>query len=116
MRKLLLSAAATTVLAASTAFAQTPAPAAPAAPASPLSFNVGVTSNYVFRGISQTHGKPAIQGGIDYLHPSGFYVGAWASSITWVKDAYGKVGTRGLVRKGMRQAVKQAWRSIAALD
>lgn len=58
--------------------------------ASPLSFNVGVVSDYVFRGISQTHGKPAVQGGIDYAHPSGFYVGAWGSNVTWVKDWLGK--------------------------
>lgn len=90
MRKLIMSAAVAGAFAVSTAFAQTPALAAPAAPASPLTFNVGVTSNYVFRGISQTHGKPAIQAGIDYLHGSGFYVGAWASSITWVKDWLGK--------------------------
>jgi uncharacterized protein (TIGR02001 family) len=61
-----------------------------APPASPLSFNVGVVSDYVFRGVSQTHGKPALQGGIDYADPSGFYVGAWASNITWVKDWLGK--------------------------
>lgn len=60
-----------------------------AAPASPLSFNVGVVSDYLFRGVSQTHGKPALQGGIDYAHPSGLYVGAWASTITWVKDFLG---------------------------
>jgi uncharacterized protein (TIGR02001 family) len=62
-------------------------------PASPLSFNVGVTSDYLFRGVSQTHGKPAIQGGIDYAHPSGLYVGAWGSSISWVKDWLGKGST-----------------------
>ncbi len=94
MRKLVLAAAVAAAFAVPTAFAQTPAPAAPAAapvaPASPLSFNVGVTSDYLFRGVSQTHGRPAIQGGIDYLHGSGFYVGAWASSITWVKDFIGK--------------------------
>ncbi len=91
MRKLVLSAAVTAALAVPTAFAQTAAPAAaPASPASPWSFNVGVTSDYLFRGISQTHGRPAIQGGVDYLHSSGFYVGAWASSITWVKDWLGK--------------------------
>ncbi len=90
MRKLLISAAVAAAFAAPAAFAQTAAPAAPAAPASPWSFNVGVTSDYLFRGISQTHGRPAIQGGVDYLHSSGFYVGAWASSITWVKDFLGK--------------------------
>ena len=99
MRKLVLGAAVSSALFAmqSTTYAQTPAPtpaapaaAAPAEPASPLSFNVGVTSNYVFRGVSQTHGRPAVQGGIDYAHASGLYIGAWASSITWVKDFLGK--------------------------
>lgn len=46
-----------------------------------LSANVGVTSNYVFRGFTQTDDDPAIQGGIDYTHPSGFYAGAWASQV-----------------------------------
>ena len=64
-----------------------PAAAADAAPpASPLTFNVGVVSDYIFRGISQTHGDPAVQGGIDYVFPNGFYVGTWASNVTWVKD------------------------------
>lgn len=61
-----------------------------AAPASPLSFNVGLVSDYLFRGVSQTRGDPALQGGIDYAHPSGFYAGAWASGIGWVKDWLGK--------------------------
>jgi len=55
-------------------------------PASPhtLSANVGLTSDYVFRGISPTQGGPAIQGGVDYIHASGFYVGTWASNVSWV--------------------------------
>ena len=61
-----------------------------AAPASPLSFNVGVVSDYLFRGVSQTHGKPALQGGVDYAFSNGFYVGAWGSNVTWVKDALSK--------------------------
>jgi uncharacterized protein (TIGR02001 family) len=61
-----------------------------APPASPLSFNVGVVSDYLFRGVSQTHGKPALQGGVDYAFSNGFYVGAWGSNITWVKDALSK--------------------------
>jgi uncharacterized protein (TIGR02001 family) len=80
----------------SSAFAQTAAPAAPAAPAAAaapensLSYNVGVVTDYRYRGISQSRLKPAVQGGIDFSHTSGAYVGAWASTIQWVKDAGGK--------------------------
>jgi uncharacterized protein (TIGR02001 family) len=68
---------------------------AAAAPASPHTFtaNVGVVSDYLFRGVSQTRGGAAIQGGVDYSHSSGLYAGAWASSITWVKDWLGKGST-----------------------
>lgn len=45
-----------------------------------VSVNVGAVSEYMFRGIAQTGGA-AIQGGIDYAHDSGFYVGTWASNI-----------------------------------
>ncbi len=54
--------------------------------ASPLSFNVAVTSDYRYRGISQSRLKPALSAGVDYALPAGFYVGAWASSIKWIKD------------------------------
>ncbi len=54
--------------------------------ASPLSFNVGLFSDYRYRGISQTRLKPAVQAGVDYAIPAGFYVGAWASNIKWIKD------------------------------
>jgi uncharacterized protein (TIGR02001 family) len=61
--------------------------AAPAAPASPFSTNVSLTTNYLYRGISQTGAKPAIQGGFDYANANGVYVGAWGSSISWLSDA-----------------------------
>ena len=50
-----------------------------------LAFNAGVFSDYRYRGISQTRLKPAVQAGVDYSL-GGFYVGAWASSIKWIKD------------------------------
>jgi uncharacterized protein (TIGR02001 family) len=56
---------------------------------SSLSGNVSLTSNYVFRGISQTGGRPAIQGGFDYTHSSGFYLGTWASNVNWLTDYQG---------------------------
>lgn len=48
--------------------------------------NVGFVSNYLYRGISQTGAKPAVQGGFDYAHASGIYVGVWGSSISWISD------------------------------
>lgn len=57
--------------------------------ADPLSFNASLTTDYRYRGISQTRLKPAVQGGVDYAHASGFYVGAWGSSIKWIKDGGG---------------------------
>jgi uncharacterized protein (TIGR02001 family) len=60
-------------------------------PASPhtLTANVSLTSNYVFRGISQTGGQSAIQGGFDYTHASGFYLGTWGSNVGWLTDFQG---------------------------
>lgn len=58
-------------------------------PVNPLSFNASVVSDYRYRGVSQSRLKPALQGGLDYAAPSGFYVGAWASTIKWIKDGGG---------------------------
>jgi uncharacterized protein (TIGR02001 family) len=44
--------------------------------------NLGLTSDYRFRGISQSQNAPAVQGGIDYNHKSGFYIGNWNSSVS----------------------------------
>jgi uncharacterized protein (TIGR02001 family) len=67
------------------AFAQTKAPE----PDYTLSYNVGVVTDYRYRGISQSRLKPALQGGVDFAHKSGFYLGTWASTIKWIKDAGG---------------------------
>lgn len=53
-----------------------------------VAFNVGAVTDYRYRGISQTRLKPAVQGGVDYTQ-GGLYLGAWASTIKWVKDAGG---------------------------
>jgi uncharacterized protein (TIGR02001 family) len=62
--------------------------AAPAFADDGLTFNIGLTTDYRYRGISQSRLKPAIQGGADYSNGP-FYVGAWASTIKWIKDANG---------------------------
>ncbi|HSR63917.1 MAG TPA: TorF family putative porin [Gammaproteobacteria bacterium] len=47
-----------------------------------FSANVALTTDYLFRGISQTNSNPAIQGGFDYSYtPFGFYAGVWASNL-----------------------------------
>jgi uncharacterized protein (TIGR02001 family) len=51
-----------------------------------ISYNMGLFSQYIFRGYTQTHNDPALQGGIDIEHSSGFYIGAWASNISWIRD------------------------------
>lgn len=72
------------------AFAASNVRADEATSASNLSFNAALTSDYRYRGISQTRLKPALQGGADVVHnASGIYVGAWASTIKWTKDAGG---------------------------
>ncbi|MDO9091125.1 MAG: TorF family putative porin [Rubrivivax sp.] len=63
----------------------------PGAACAQLAFNVGAVSDYRYRGISQTRLKPAVQGGVD-LAAGGLYVGAWASSIKWIKDVGGDAG------------------------
>ena len=64
------------------------AAAAAAADESPhtLTANVGLYSQYVFRGLAQSNEKPAIQGGADYSHASGFYAGTWLSNVSWFSD------------------------------
>ena len=47
-----------------------------------LTGNLGLTSDYRFRGVSQTQNAPAVQGGMDYAHKSGLYVGNWNSSVS----------------------------------
>jgi uncharacterized protein (TIGR02001 family) len=67
--------------------AAAPAPAPAPAPASSLSYNIGAVTEYRYRGISQSAREPALQGGVDYSAASGWYVGAWASTIKWIKDS-----------------------------
>jgi uncharacterized protein (TIGR02001 family) len=62
--------------------------ALPGAAYADLAFNVGAVSDYRYRGISQTRLKPALQAGVDWS-AGGFYLGAWASTIKWIKDANG---------------------------
>ena len=83
----------------SAAFAQT----APAVPESTLGYNVCVVREYRYRGLAQTKGDAALQGGVDYANANGLYVGAWGSSIKWIEDA-------GSNAKGPVELKRVAWR------
>jgi uncharacterized protein (TIGR02001 family) len=88
IKKTQIALLAALALANGAAFAQAAAPAA-AEPDQTFAFNIGAVSDYRYRGISQSRLKPALQGGIDFTHKSGFYLGTWASSIKWIRDAGG---------------------------
>lgn len=51
-----------------------------------VSANIGVVSNYLWRGVTQTMDDPAVQGGVDYAHASGLSAGTWVSNIDWGGD------------------------------
>ena len=63
---------------------------AAASPDLTVAYNVGLYSQYIFRGLTQTDRKPALQGGVDLTHSSGFYLGAWGSNIDWLRSIYGE--------------------------
>ena len=85
MKKLLL------VVAIAATFMVNFAHAEDAKPDNELSYNAALTSDYRYRGISQSRLQPAVSIGADFVNnPTGFYVGTWASSIKWIKDSGGK--------------------------
>jgi len=83
--KLKLAVLASALAASGAVMAQAAAPE----PDYSLSFNIGAVTDYRYRGISQTRLRPALQGGADFSHKSGFYVGTWGSTIKWINDGGG---------------------------
>ncbi|GEM_PF-2305222 len=73
-----------------------PAPATPTPAVSSwldnLSGNFDFTSNYVFRGLSQTSNLPAAQGSLTYALPLGFYLNSWGSNVKF-NDPQGRQAT-----------------------
>lgn len=75
-----------TIIAGLVASAFVPAFASAADSPHTLTGNIGVYSQYIFRGLTQTNREPALQGGFDYSHASGFYLGTWMSNVSWLRD------------------------------
>lgn len=69
-----------------------------------LSANVGVVSKYLFRGAPESN-VPAVQGGIDYAHESGLYVGWWASSLDYSDEVFHSTGVENDFYVGWEGAV-----------
>ncbi|MBS1208127.1 MAG: hypothetical protein H6R19_525 [Proteobacteria bacterium] len=69
-----------TVIASSAVFAEENTPA------HTVTGNFSLVSEYMVRGLTQTRHKPAVQGGVDYSHSSGFFLGAWGSNVSWLSD------------------------------
>ena len=61
---------------------------ASSAASSPHTFsaNAAIASDYNSRGLSQTNREAAVQGGFDYAHSSGLYIGTWGSNVSWIRD------------------------------
>ncbi|MEO8365431.1 MAG: TorF family putative porin [Pseudoxanthomonas sp.] len=95
MKPVKLSVAVALVLAAMplASFAQDAQAAVEEEAESPISWSVAATSDYTFRGVSQTDEKPALQASITYTAPIGFYVGAWASNVDFGDDTDAEIDT-----------------------
>ena len=88
MKKIILASAIAAAFVGSVAHAEE------AVPETTVAYNVGVASEYRYRGISQSQKDPALSGGVDVTHnPTGFYAGAWASTIKWTKATSNLAGT-----------------------
>ena len=82
MKKLILASAIAAAFVGSVAHAEE------AAPESTIAYNVGVATDYRYRGISQSQKEFAVSAGADYTNNvNGFYAGTWISSIKWIKTA-----------------------------
>lgn len=58
-----------------------------------FNWNAAATSEYMFRGISQTDDHPAIQAGAGYSFSNGFYVGGWASNVDFGESTDAEIDT-----------------------
>jgi len=62
-----------------------------AASANEIQANVGLATDYVFRGFSQTDEQPAISGGFDYEFDNGVSIGTWASNVDFGSDTSAEI-------------------------
>lgn len=81
--------------------------------ASGWSGNLNLVSEYRFRGIDQTWGNPAVQGGVDWTHAAGWYAGTWASNVS--RRSYPGGGMELDIYGGYNGKIDEAWSYTAGL-
>jgi uncharacterized protein (TIGR02001 family) len=80
-----------------------------AKPDNEVTYNAAVTTDYRYRGLSQTRLDPALQGGADFVNnPTGLYVGTWLSTIKWTKDLGGNGNVEWDIYGGKRGNITDA--------
>lgn len=73
-----------------------------------FSGNVAVTTDYKFRGISQTGSAFAVQGGFDVAHDM-LYAGVWASNVNFDEASLGTIGLRAQTELDVYAGIKPKW-------
>lgn len=76
--------------------------------------NIGLQSQYVYRGLTQTNQRPSIQGGADYAHSSGLYAGTWLSNVSWFSDT--NAGTSNSLEWDLYAGYRKSWGSGFTTD
>ena len=79
-----------------------------------ITYNVGAVTDYRVRGIAQSNFQPVVQGGIDFAHKSGVYLGTFASHVDWVKAFNG--ATKGSVETDFYGGYRDAITDVTAFD
>ncbi len=89
-------------------------PAKAETPTWTVTSNIGLTNAYFFRGLNYTREKPAVQGGFDVAHASGFYAGVWGSNVD--KDAVPDATVEIDVYGGYAQAIGPITADVGVLQ
>ncbi|MGA2776210.1 MAG: TorF family putative porin [Steroidobacteraceae bacterium] len=78
----------------------------------PWNASIGATTDYVFRGVSQTYDSGALQLGVNYQSPQGWFAGAWSSNV----DPYpfGATAVELDLYTGMRRALGDDFSATAS--
>jgi len=78
----------------------------------PWSASLAATTDYVFRGVSQTYDSGALQLGVNYRSPLGWFAGAWASNVD--PHPFGRTALELDLYAGFRRALGEEFNATVA--